>query len=49
MIREEKFWEQKSRVTWLQKRDRNTKFFHVFTLVRRTTNKIEGLFNDNKV
>ncbi|XP_024195608.1 uncharacterized protein LOC112198716 [Rosa chinensis] len=41
------FWKQKSRDKWLQGGDRNTKFFHLTTLVRRRKNKIEGLFDSN--
>ncbi|PRQ56922.1 putative endonuclease/exonuclease/phosphatase [Rosa chinensis] len=41
------FWKQKSRDKWLQGGDRNTKFFHLTTLLRRRKNKIEGLFDSN--
>ncbi|XP_021823802.1 uncharacterized protein LOC110765062 [Prunus avium] len=41
------FWQQKSRVKWLQEGDRNTKFFHLTTLIRRRRNKIERLKDDN--
>lgn len=41
------FWRQKSRDKWIQEGDRNTKFFHLTTLVRRRRNKIEGLFDSN--
>ncbi|XP_061998979.1 uncharacterized protein LOC133716290 [Rosa rugosa] len=46
-IREQEnlFWRQKSRDKWLQGGDRNTRFFHLTTLVRRRKNKIEGLFD----
>lgn len=27
---EEQFWRQKAAVTWFEKRDRNTRFFHSF-------------------
>ncbi|KAK9911968.1 hypothetical protein M0R45_035845 [Rubus argutus] len=39
------FGKQKSRDKWLHGGDRNTKFFHLTTLVRRRRNKIEGLFD----
>ncbi|XP_050386378.1 uncharacterized protein LOC126802738 [Argentina anserina] len=39
------FWKQKSRDNWIQGGDRNTKYFHLTTLVRRRKNKIEGLFD----
>ena len=41
------FWRQKSRDNWIQNGDRNTKFFHLTTLVKRRRNKIEGLFDSN--
>ncbi|KAL6204037.1 hypothetical protein ACLB2K_021307 [Fragaria x ananassa] len=40
------YWQQKSRVSWLQNGDRNTNFFHLSTMVRRR-NKIEGLFDNS--
>lgn len=38
-------WKQKSREKWIQEGDRNTKFFHLTTMVRRRKNKIDGLFD----
>jgi hypothetical protein len=38
-------WKQKSREKWVQDGDRNTKFFHLTTMVRRRRNKIDGLFD----
>ncbi|CAL8132775.1 unnamed protein product [Prunus armeniaca] len=35
----------KSRNTWLKEGDRNTKFFHMSTIIRRRRNKLEGLTN----
>ncbi|KAA3472641.1 reverse transcriptase [Gossypium australe] len=43
---EETLWFQKSREKWVVQGDRNTKYFHTVTLVRRRRNKIEGLQND---
>ncbi|XP_062013929.1 uncharacterized protein LOC133730329 [Rosa rugosa] len=43
------FWRQKSRDKWLKDGDRNTKFFHLTTLIRRRRNKIEGLYDSQGV
>ncbi len=42
---EEEFWALKSRVGWVVEGDRNTKYFHTSTLVRRRANKIVRLRN----
>ncbi|KAA3472035.1 reverse transcriptase [Gossypium australe] len=42
---EETLWFQKSREKWVVQGDRNTKYFHTATLVRRRRNKIEGIQN----
>ncbi|XP_020420289.1 uncharacterized protein LOC109949309 [Prunus persica] len=41
--------EEKSRIIWLQDGDRNTKFFHTTTIIRRRRNKIERLKNANGI
>nr|KYP46734.1 Retrovirus-related Pol polyprotein LINE-1 [Cajanus cajan] len=38
---------QKSRCKWLQLGDRNTKFFHGSTIIRRRKSKVERLLNDS--
>lgn len=38
--------EQKSRVDWLRMGERNTKFLHTSTIIRRRRNGIESLQND---
>nr|KYP37749.1 hypothetical protein KK1_041039 [Cajanus cajan] len=44
LLQEEYIWFQKSREQWVRFGDRNTKFFHTQTLVRRKRNKIHGLY-----
>ncbi|KAG6642416.1 hypothetical protein CIPAW_09G139300 [Carya illinoinensis] len=43
LLREESFWKQKSRITWLTTTDLNTKFFHASTAIRRRRNRIDNL------
>ncbi|KAF7813073.1 ribonuclease H [Senna tora] len=40
---EEILWMQKSREQWIVNGDCNTRFFHVFTMVRRKRNKVDAL------
>jgi hypothetical protein len=47
LLREELLWFQKSRENWLVHGNRNTKFFHAQTIVRRHRNKIAGIFVDD--
>uniref|UniRef100_A0A1J3D6G7 Reverse transcriptase domain-containing protein n=1 Tax=Noccaea caerulescens TaxID=107243 RepID=A0A1J3D6G7_NOCCA len=44
--KEEQFWRMKSRITWLNNGDRNTRFFHAATKNRRAQNKIRKLVDD---
>lgn len=38
---------QKSRIQWITQGDRNTRFFHLFTIIRRRRNKIDRLKIEN--
>jgi len=40
-------WFQKSREKWVELGDRNTKYFHTSTIIRRCRNRIEAL-KDNE-
>lgn len=40
---EEMLWLQKSRIEWLKSSDKNTRFFHTSTVVRRRRNMIQTL------
>lgn len=41
--KKEIFWQQRSRITWLNDGDKNSKFFHFIALKRRQRNRISGL------
>lgn len=43
----EAYWFQQSRSQWLRLGDRNTRYFHQKTLVRRRQNRVEALLNAN--
>ena len=43
LFRSEIMWKQKSRELWLKEGDRNTKFFHLSTIIKRRTNHIDAI------
>lgn len=47
LAREEIFWRQKSREVWLSDGDRNTKFFHSSTKLKRSRNRIYCIENSS--
>ncbi|XP_059066715.1 uncharacterized protein LOC131857941 [Cryptomeria japonica] len=49
LSREEVFWRNKSRETWLKEGERNTKFLHNLVKVRRASNKIYSIKNANGI
>jgi hypothetical protein len=44
--RNEALWKQKSRELWLKDGDRNSKFFHLSTIIRRQRNSIDAIKGD---
>ncbi|KAI9126678.1 hypothetical protein K1719_002274 [Acacia pycnantha] len=46
---EENYWWQRSRISWLKSGDRNSKFFHLTTLIKRRRNLILSIKDDNGV
>lgn len=41
IFREESLWKQKSRISWLNTADLNTKFFHASTIIRHRRNTVD--------
>lgn len=46
---EELYWHQKSRKEWIISSDRNTRFYHTATVIRRNLNRVKGLKNEHDV
>uniref|UniRef100_A0A803PY51 Reverse transcriptase domain-containing protein n=1 Tax=Cannabis sativa TaxID=3483 RepID=A0A803PY51_CANSA len=49
LAQEETYWQQRSRVDWLQNGDQNTKFFHAYASSRRKHNTIKFLNDDRGI
>lgn len=47
--KEEVLWRQRSRITWLQLGDRNTRFFHERASGRKRNNTVHGLFDSQGI
>ncbi|XP_030936396.1 uncharacterized protein LOC115961577 [Quercus lobata] len=47
LYRSEVLWRQKSRELWLKEGDKNSKFFHLSTIIRRRRNTIEAIKNNS--
>ncbi|XP_038687586.1 uncharacterized protein LOC119986972 [Tripterygium wilfordii] len=51
LYQEELLWYQKSREEWIKSGDRNTKFYHASTIIKRSRSKVESLrdMGDNSI
>lgn len=47
LIREELFWHQKSKNQWFTSSNLNTRFFHLSTIIKRRSNAINFIKDDN--
>ncbi|PKI61172.1 hypothetical protein CRG98_018403 [Punica granatum] len=47
LLRKDLIWSQKLRELWLKDGDRNSKFFHLSTVIRRRSNHIAAIKDDN--
>lgn len=45
LAKQELYWQQRSRITWLLEGDRNTTYFHSKATSRARRDQIKGLFN----
>lgn len=42
-------WKKKSQIDWIKEGNKNSKFFHLSTLIRRRQNRIESLLNTDDI
>ena len=49
LLNNESLWKQKSREVWLKEGDKNSKFFHLSTIIRRRRNAIDAIKGDDGV
>ena len=47
LIRSEILWRKKSRELWLKLGDKNSKFFHLSTVIRRRNNNVDAIKNED--